>query len=79
MNNIFEAYQVVTSVINNTEITQSDIDTVFISTFLQALAFCDVDSFANIYQLLLIVFPSPITSAEAERSFSLLRRIKIPQ
>ena len=45
-------------------------------TFLQALASCDVDSFTNIYQLLLIACTLPVTSAEAEHSFSLFRRIK---
>ena len=39
-----------------------------------ALKSCDADSFPNIHQLLLIALP--ITSAEAKRSFSLLRRIK---
>ena len=43
---------------------------------LQALASCDADSFPNIHQLLLIGCTLPITSAEAERAFSLLRRIK---
>lgn len=45
-------------------------------TFLLALASCDIDSFPNIHQLLVIACTLPITSAEAERSFSLLRRIK---
>ena len=44
--------------------------------FIQALASCDSDSFPNIYQLLLIVCTLPVTSAEAERTFSLFRRIK---
>ena len=42
----------------------------------QALASCDCDSFPNIHHLLVIGCILPITSAEAERSFSLLRRIK---
>ncbi len=46
------------------------------NTFLLALGSCDSDSFPNIHQLLLISCTLPITSAEAERSFSLLRRIK---
>ena len=47
-------------------------------TFLHALACCNVDSFPNIYQLLVIVIACtlPVTSAEAECSFSLLRRLK---
>ena len=45
-------------------------------TFLHALACCNVDSFPNIYQLLVIACTLPVTSAEAERSFSLLRRLK---
>ncbi len=45
------------------------------NTFLLALGSCDSDSFPNIHQLLLISCTLPITSA-AERSFSLLRRIK---
>jgi hypothetical protein len=43
---------------------------------LQALGSCDADSFPNIWQLLQIGCTLPITSAEAERTFSLLRRIK---
>ncbi len=46
------------------------------NTFLLALGSCDSDSFPNIHQLLLISCTLPITSAEADRSFSLLRRIK---
>ena len=46
-------------------------------TFLHALACCNVDSFPNIYQLLVIACTLPVTSAEAERSFSLLRRLMI--
>ena len=38
--------------------------------------FCDADAFPNIYRLLLIACTLPITSAEAERSFSLMRRLK---
>ena len=45
-------------------------------TFLHALACCDVDYFPNIYQLLVIACTLSVTSAEAERSFSLLRRLK---
>ena len=44
--------------------------------FVQALAACDADSYRNIHCLLLIGCTLPITSAEAERTFSLLRRIK---
>ncbi len=44
--------------------------------FLLALGSCDSDSFPNIHQLLLISCILPITSAEAECSFSLLRIIK---
>ena len=43
---------------------------------LLALASCDIDSFPNIHHLLLIGCTLPITSAEAERTFSLLRRVK---
>ena len=46
------------------------------SSLLEALASCDADSFPNIYNLLVIGCTLPVTSAEAERSFSLLRRIK---
>ena len=45
-------------------------------TFILALGSCDSDSFPNIHRLLIISCTLPITSAEAERSFSLLRRIK---
>ncbi len=44
--------------------------------FLLALGSCDSDSFPNIHQLLLISCTLPITNAEVERSFSLLRIIK---
>ena len=43
---------------------------------LLSLGNCDVHSFPNIHRLLLIACTLPITSAEAERSFSLMRRIK---
>ena len=46
------------------------------SNLLQSLEFCDRDSFPNIHQLLLIACTLPITSAEAERSFSHLRRMR---
>ena len=46
------------------------------SNLLQSLKFCDPDSVPNIHQLLLIACTLPITSAEAERSFSLLRRMR---
>ena len=46
------------------------------SNLLLALGFCDMDSFPNIHSLLVIAYTLPITSAEAERSFSLLQRIK---
>ena len=43
---------------------------------LQALSACDRDSFPNIHHLLLIACILPISSAEAERSFSLMKWIK---
>ena len=46
------------------------------SNFLLALDACDVDAFPNIHRLLLIACTLPISSAEAERSFSLMKRIK---
>ena len=46
------------------------------NTFHLALTACDSDSFPNIHKLLVIACTLPITSAEAERTFSLLRRIK---
>ena len=45
-------------------------------TLLEALAACDKDSFPNIHFLLVTGCTLPISSAEAERSFSLMRRIK---
>ena len=42
----------------------------------QALSACDIDSFPNVHRLLLIGCTLPISSAEAERSFSLMKRIK---
>ena len=46
------------------------------SNLLLALGACDVDAFPNIHRLLLIACTLPISSAEAERSFSLMKRIK---
>ena len=43
---------------------------------LLALGACDEDTFPNIHRLLLIACTLPISSAEAERSFSLMKRIK---
>ena len=45
-------------------------------TLLEALGACDRDSFPNIHFLLVVGCTLPISSAEAERSFSLMRRIK---
>ena len=46
------------------------------NNLLLALGVCDTDSFPNIHCLFVIGCTLPITSAEAERSFSLFRRIK---
>jgi len=46
------------------------------SNLLLALGACDEDAFPNIHRLLLIACTLPISSAEAERSFSLMKRIK---
>ena len=46
------------------------------SDLLLALGVCDVDDFPNIHRLLLIACSLPISSAGAERSFSLMTRIK---
>ncbi|XP_068731307.1 52 kDa repressor of the inhibitor of the protein kinase-like [Montipora capricornis] len=46
------------------------------SNLLLALGACDVDAFPNIHRLLLVACTLPISSAEAERSFSLTKRIK---
>ena len=46
------------------------------SNLLLALGACDEDAFRNIHCLLLIACTLPISSAEAERSFSLMKRIK---
>ena len=45
-------------------------------TLLKALGACDMDSFPSIHFLLVVGCTSPISSAEAERSISLIRRIK---
>ena len=45
------------------------------SDLLLALGVCDLDAFPNIHRLL-IAFTLPISSAEAERSFSLMKRTK---
>ena len=42
----------------------------------EALGACDRDSFSNIHFLLVVGCTLPTSSAEAERSFSLMRRIK---
>ena len=46
------------------------------SDLLPALGGCDVDAFPNIHRLLRIAGTLPISSVEAERSFSLMKRIK---
>ena len=46
------------------------------NNLLQALSACDSDSFPNIHHLLLIGCTLPISCAEAERTFSLMKRIK---
>ena len=46
------------------------------NNLLSALGACDEDTFPNIHRLLLIACTLPISSAEAERSFSLMKRIK---
>uniref|UniRef100_A0A1X7TLI0 HAT C-terminal dimerisation domain-containing protein n=1 Tax=Amphimedon queenslandica TaxID=400682 RepID=A0A1X7TLI0_AMPQE len=45
--------------------------------FIESLRACDMESFPNIHQLFVIGCTLPITSAEAERTFLLLRRIKV--
>ena len=40
---------------------------------LLALGVCDEDAFPNIHRLLVIACTLPITSTEAERSFSVMR------
>ena len=49
---------------------------VYQSPYNKALGACDYDSFPNIHCLLLIGCTLPISSTEAERSFSLMKRIK---
>ena len=46
------------------------------SNLLLALGACDEDAFPNIHHLLLIACTLPISSAEAKRSFSLMKWIK---
>ena len=46
------------------------------NNLLLALGAFDEDTFPNIHRLLLIACTLPISSAEAERSFSLMKRIK---
>ena len=46
------------------------------NNLLLALGAIDEDTFPNIHRLLLIACTLPISSAEAERSFSLMKRIK---
>jgi len=44
------------------------------SNLLLALGACDVDAFPNIHRLLVIACTLPISSAEAERSFSPMKK-----
>ena len=46
------------------------------NNLLLALGACDEDAFSNIHRLLVIACTLPITIAEAERPFSLVKRIK---
>ena len=43
------------------------------NSLLLALGVCNEDAFRNIYRLLVVACTLPITSAEAERSFSLMK------
>lgn len=45
-------------------------------TAIDALAVCDIDFFPNIGRLLQITATFPVTSASAEQSFSVLKRLK---
>ena len=58
--------------LQQTEVCKSDIP----DNLLLSLGACDADAFPNIHCLLVIACTLPITSAEAERSFSLFRRMK---
>ncbi len=60
----------------NQEFHSNHSDTPLPDNLLQALGSCDKDSFPNIHCILVIASTLPISSAEAERSFSLLRRVK---
>ena len=51
-------------------------DNILPSNFLQSLGACDSQSLPNVHYLLVIGCTLPITSSEAERTFSLLRRLK---
>ncbi|XP_011409418.1 PREDICTED: 52 kDa repressor of the inhibitor of the protein kinase-like [Amphimedon queenslandica] len=51
-------------------------DNILPSNFLQSLGACDSQSLPNVYHLLDIGCTLPITSSEAERTFSLLRCLK---
>lgn len=46
------------------------------TNLVQSLSACDRKNFPNLYRLLQIACILPVTSAEAERSFSAVRRIK---
>ena len=61
-----------TSLANETD-TKGDIP----NNLLQSLAVCDKYLFPNIHYFLVIACTLPITSAEAEMSFSLMRRLKL--
>ena len=58
------------------ELDSGQSDTSLLDNLLQALGTCDKDSFPNIHCLLVIACTLPISSAEAEKSFSFLRRIR---
>ena len=49
---------------------------VILNNLLMALGACDSQMYPNVHRLLLIACTLPMTSAEAGRSFSLLRRLK---
>ena len=51
-------------------------DNILPSNFLQSLGACDSQSLPNVHYLLVIGCALPITSSKAERTFSLLRRLK---
>jgi hypothetical protein len=59
--------------------TKNKINSFLIVTAIEVISNCNNNLYLNVYKLLKILLMLPVTSCEAERSFSTLKRIKTYQ